>query len=303
MKKIKNLFETLNKKLDGEVSDDTVRQVAEQQHPITKADENTPAIDRLFELPLSPVVNVASKGLAGLRHAVGKIKEMGSREVDVPAHESARIEPELDPLFAHRRTATAPTTEVARPEKPVEPLSHSHHPVLDTSASAVKFAGQAAPVGARTLHPTEPAISPNSITKQSASIEERVERTPVTSEAAASATAYSPMPRHRELPTIDLQQIQANLAISQRKLAAEGAKMPSKAAPVQLPIIDASEIRSRLQEIHAKPTPVEYPKRTALPETRVAQKSIVATMVTAKNPSLGVKPPLAPPVMMIGADL
>ncbi|QLI83144.1 cell division protein FtsK [Chitinibacter fontanus] len=60
-----------------------------------------------------------------------------------------------------------------------------------------------------------------------------------------------------ELPVLDMSHIQRNLERSQRKLAIEGAKMPERKAPEPLPVIDPSEIRERLQDIHSgkRPSP------------------------------------------------
>ncbi|WP_157670497.1 DNA translocase FtsK [Chitinibacter sp. GC72] len=68
-----------------------------------------------------------------------------------------------------------------------------------------------------------------------------------------------PAPRksRRELPVLDMSHIQRNLERSQRKLAIEGAKMPERKAPEPLPVIEPSEIRERLQDIHSgkRPSP------------------------------------------------
>lgn len=297
MKKIKNLFETLNKKLDGDVPDAPVQPVS-QSKTAPNEEQQGAAIDRLFELPLSPVVNVANKGLASLRNVVGKVKELGAREVEASSEEPARIEPEFtgtpnltSPVVRQRKLSPEldeprRTQPSVRTQSDVTPSSKSsasmRSPIVDT------------PQEARVERPT----NLESLAKESKPVMHSV--------AAAQSSEFSSesqaKPKRRELPTIDLQQIQANLALGQRKLAAEGAKMPTKAKPVELPIIDASEIRSRLQEIHAKPKPVEYPKRTALPEARLTTQKTPASTGAAASPvksnSLGVKPPLAPPVMI-----
>nr|WP_084282245.1 DNA translocase FtsK [Deefgea rivuli] len=272
MKKIKNLFESLNKKLDGDVSDEVLQQAAEQHQ---ESDPSRPALDRVFELPLSPVVNVAQKGLAGLRHAVGMIKELGSRD----AHDSApmREEPdfELPPATPSEKTLA----------KPALASFSSHGEVFREQIRTRPETEQSAEMSASA------ATQPKSIH----SFESRV--MPVIEAVIPKPVEFSPMPRRKELPTIDLQQIQQNLAISQRKLAAEGAKMPSKAAPAALPVIDPAEIRSRLQEIHAKPAPVERSKRGAPAASLSAAVSAKAVQAQAHLP-IGVKPPLAPPVIM-----
>ncbi|WP_308443474.1 DNA translocase FtsK [Deefgea tanakiae] len=304
MKKIKSLFETLNKKLDGDVPDDAGRHVAESASLRTQDGDKTPAIDRLFELPLSPVVNVANKGLAGLRHAVDKIKEISSREASSVEYERERLEPELDPLLAS--PAGKPPKEAGPTVEKVEANSRvMTQPVFKRSISEEKalppldvVPAHKKPLSALSDSDSSLAVKPNEVGPERASDKPSV-AVPAAGVAGPSSAEYSPMPRRRELPTIDLQQIQANLALSQRKLAAEGAKMPSKVSPVALPIIDASEIRSRLQEIHAKPAPIQYPKRTALPEAKVMPKAVVSVPTTTKVSSIGVKPPLAPPVMMI----
>jgi len=300
MKKIKSLFETLNKKLDGDVPDEAVRHLTEQQRTTTPPEESGPAIDRLFELPLSPVVNVANKGLATLRQAVGKMKELGSRDADLPEHEMIRVEPEFDPIL--RSAVTARPAVVATSERGAPTQSRqTRHAIVPQATPEPAKSEQAATAAAPITQKATSAVdfARTSVAAKSSAQFEGGAASATTAQAAALAPEYSPMPKRRELPTIDLQQIQANLAISQRKLAAEGAKMPSKAPPVELPIIDASEIRSRLQEIHAKPKPIEYPKRTALPEAKIAPKHAAATAVPVKNSTIGVKPPLAPPVMMI----
>ncbi|MBM5570477.1 MULTISPECIES: DNA translocase FtsK [Deefgea] len=300
MKKIKSLFETLNKKLDGDLSDDAARQLTEQHRPPTPPEESGPAIDRLFELPLSPVVNAANKGLATLRQAVGKMKELGTRDADGFEYEMTRVEPELDPIL--RSAETARPTAVAASERivPTQPRQ-TRHAIMPQATSEPAKSEQAATAAAPITQQATSAVDyarTSAAAKSSAQFEGGA-ASATTAQAAAPAPEYSPMPKRRELPTIDLQQIQANLAISQRKLAAEGAKMPSKAPPVELPIIDASEIRSRLQEIHAKPKPIEYPKRTALPETKIMPPQAAASTTPLKNASIGVKPPLAPPVVTI----
>ncbi len=294
MKKIKSLFETLNKKLDGDVSDDAVRHVPEQQ-PQSALDEHTSGIDRLFELPLSPVVNVANKGLAGLRNAVGKIKEMSSRDVEANTaeHDFERLEPELDPLLIKRNAVGINSSPNKLPTAKVPAATpaavSAGQPTLGLPRTQ-ELAEQ--PTAMRMPHPSPVAPAKPVLSRPFVAPVSELAKEP-------AALDYSPMPKRRVLPTIDLQQIQANLAISQRKLAAEGAKMPTKAQPVQLPVIDAFEIRSRLQEIHAKPVPVEYPKRSALPEAKTPPKIATAPAVPAKSQPVGVKPPLAPPVMMI----
>lgn len=255
MKKIKNLFESLNKKLDGDVPDHIVQQVVERPHSAPESAGS--ALDRVFELPLSPMVNAAHKGLAGLRSAVGKIKEMGGREAS--SSEPVREEPGFEAGFSAPPAASAVKTPLKQAQFAPQTQAPSATPRNNLGSPAPR-----APVA-------EPPIAPK-------------------------PAAFSPMPRRRELPTIDLQQIQQNLAISQRKLAAEGAKMPSKAAPVALPVIDSAEIRSRLQEIHAKPAPVERAKRGAKSLTPTITPS--TRIDTPHNASIGVKPPLAPPMMV-----
>ncbi|MBM5575554.1 DNA translocase FtsK [Deefgea sp. CFH1-16] len=274
MKKIKNLFTRLNNQLDGDM-DDAARQAAIERARTEpeQGESDKPGIDRLFELPLSPVVNVASKGIAGLRSAVTKIKGLAHRDADeVDAGTLAeRSEPALDPLLSSVHPA-ATRTHRAEPSATPRPAADLHQRSLHEETVAAASV-RAAPM-------TKPAAAP---------------ALPATQATASQTAQPSPMPRRRELPTIDLEQIQHNLALSQRKLAAEGAKMPSKAAPEVLPIIDVAEIRSRLQEIHAKPEVVAPTRRMGV--SRVAKLDKDGGGLVTQTPAKS-KAPLAPPTLL-----
>ncbi|WP_297576768.1 DNA translocase FtsK [uncultured Deefgea sp.] len=289
MKKIKNLFTRLNNQLDGDM-DDAARQAAiERARTEPELGESAkPGIDRLFELPLSPVVNAASKSLAGLRSAVSKIKGLAYRETgEAEVHSMAeRTEPALDPLLSS--VHAAPT----RPNR-AEPVAASRAVADSRYPPSPEYAVAA---GARSTA-AQSAVAPTlqSTTKSELLSALQSTASPVAQPTASQPAPPSPMPRRKELPTIGLEQIQHNLALSQRKLAAEGAKMPSKAAPEVLPIIDVAEIRSRLQEIHAKPEPVIPTRRQSISRVAKLDKDGGGQSNLAPTKS---KPPLAPPTLL-----
>ncbi|WP_284691487.1 DNA translocase FtsK [Deefgea salmonis] len=293
MKKIKNLFTRLNNQLDGDM-DDAARQaaIARARAEPEQDEADRPGMDRLFELPLSPVVNVASKGIAGLRSAVSKIKGLAHREADESeVHSLAeRTEPALDPLLSSVHVAP---TRLNR----AEPVAASRAVAESRYTSSPEHV---AATGARSPAP-QSAVAPTlqSTTKSVPIAALQSTASPVAQAMASQPAQLSPMPRRKELPTIGLEQIQHNLALSQRKLAAEGAKMPSKTAPEVLPIIDVAEIRSRLQEIHAKPEPAAPARRQSI--SRVAKLDKDGGGQSSLAPTKS-KPPLAPPTLLRRAE-
>lgn len=359
MKKLQQLFEVLNQKLEGDLSGveppkasiEESKQHAEpaDQAPNPKAAQDS-RLDSMFELPIASVTQAAAKGVGSLKSLISPVaSKIGAKMADVlhaPKSDAAGVVPtqSADPLFAPSQngatriaaTSAMPTvsnTVGAQPATNSSPLIRTQG-YQHTSLSEYELAEDTPAERDLSFPPrfTEPALAPEPhvVAQPQAVSSERSHQTPpinaaqlaspydvtvssaaeprpapavLTAEQVKTPSQAIVMPRKtkRELPVLDMSHIQRNLERSQRKLAIEGAKMPERKAPEPLPVIDPSEIRERLQDIHSgkRPSPKITPShgyRTgqAAPVNAPAPKANPVVRPTTSAPS---KPAPAAPVV------
>lgn len=321
MKKIQQLFEVLNQKLEGDLSGvepskQVLEEAARQQQQANKPADDS-RLDGLFELPISSVTQAAAKGVGSLKSLISPVaSKIGAKVADVlhtNKHDEADEQASRrDPLFASpgehhqpsplqleprpRAKPDAQTRPVAVPNasapSDAAPLiratgyqysEHSEYELAADTLAESRSEAEAKPmlqVPPTPLEPRQPVVAPAPMSPASAQPKhaaqapelvvaaepsqlneppQRVAPTILSAEQVKTPSQPLPAPRKakRELPVLDMTHIQRNLERSQRKLAIEGAKMPQRKAPEPLPVIDPSEIRERLQDIHSgkRPSP------------------------------------------------
>ncbi|WP_348945416.1 DNA translocase FtsK [Chitinibacter sp. FCG-7] len=163
-----------------------------------------------------------------------------------------RIESDAKPVISEPVSDVPPTSQLASTPQPERTIQ-----MQAEAAPLPRAVNQAAIESVSSLTRSSSALVPDLKVSPVSAVSETKDFLSAEQVKTPSQPIPAPRKSRRELPVLDMSHIQRNLERSQRKLAIEGAKMPERKAPEPLPVIDPSEIRERLQDIHSgkRPSP------------------------------------------------